>query len=345
MTVASGFGGSSPPGFGRGQFGRADWTYAAIYRAIPEEYRLRDQNEDFVLRKLFDALGKSANPLILKTDRFPLLRSADDVDIELIDFLAQDFGIVTDQELSNQSRRSQVTHAVKWFILKGRKKSYVILGAIFGYLVTVENVYAESCDSTSLTNGDHKWLALYDEVPADVIPTDHAAEDSLDIYPFRMWPEHCPSHSLCLTIRRPFRTASINAFQTVLKIVDRLKTSVKPIHVDFHCLSYIEEFDVNWDIEVDLKLVVTLKNNLFVACYYDLIDADVMDTDQCLGATIQPICTYLNNIFVQWSCYYDVEKADVQVTDVGAICPFIIPVLPWAGSDLLFSEEFDALFP
>jgi len=339
----SGFG-TSENGYGGSPWGRAGFTYSGVYKAIPEEYRVRDKNEGLLLRKIFDGLAKSLDPLVLQTDRFPLLRSPDDIPIELIDELAQDFGIVTDQELSNRRRRGEVTHAVRWFLLKGRKKAYIIIGALFGYIVTVDNVYADDCDTGTLVRGNHKWLALYDEVPADVIPTDKIMDDPLDIYPYPAWPEKCPSHSLCLTIRRPTVTAPINAFQTVLKIVDRIKKTVKPIHVDLFCLKYIEILDVTWDIDLDFKIIVKLKNNINIACYYDIIAADVMETDQCLQAFIQPICTYLNIVSVPWSCFYDVTEADVMITDNGAICPEILPVLPTTPVSPVFSEEFD-VFP
>lgn len=339
---ASGFG---EFGFGEDPFGRANWTRAAVFRAIPEEYRLRDREQDFVLRKTFEALAKSFNPLVLALDRFPLLRSPDDVPVEQLDNLARDFGITTDQELSIARRRGEVTHAVKWFLLKGRKKAYVIIGAIFGYIVTVENVFAEDCDDPTLTVGEHLWLALYDEVPADVIPTDHILEDPLNIYPNRAWPYRCPSHSLCITIRRAALSAPISAFDTVLKIVQKMRDTVRPIHVDFACLAFIETFDVTWEIEVDMKLIIRLKSDVNIACYYDVIAADVIADDQCLNATIQPICTYLNNINIYWSCRYDVVAADAIEDDFGpAICPEILRVLPWKGGTLLFEEEFD-VFP
>lgn len=341
MVKPSGFG-EFP--FGEDPFGRANWTRAAIYHAIPAEYRQRDQEQGDVLRRTFEALAKSMNPLVLSLDRFPLLRSPDDVPIDLLDNLARDFGITTDQELSNARRRGEVTHAVRWFLLKGRKKAYIIIGAIFGYLVTVDNVYAEDCDDPTLTHGEHKWLALYDEVPSDVIPTDFVIDDPLDIYPYRAWPYHCPSHSLCITIRRASLTAPINAFNTVLKIVQKMRDTVRPIHVDFACLAFIETFDLDWQVGVGMQLIVKLRSDVNVACYYDVIDADVISTDGCLQATIQPICTYLNTIDLPWSCHYDVTDADVMDTDYGAICPEIIPLLPWKGSSLLFEEEF-VLFP
>lgn len=128
--------------FGRRQFGHIDWARAVLWEELPEADRQLDMEAggayyNFVtcLMPSFDELKN----LIYKNHEH--LMNPRTVRMDLLKYVAGNFGVVLDYAEPEEYQRTQTEIAGRWRLIKGTKKSYEILCAIHGFDVDVKNVW------------------------------------------------------------------------------------------------------------------------------------------------------------------------------------------------------------
>lgn len=133
------------------------------------------------VHKLSAAFTVAGN--ILPTDGAATLRPP-----ALIGYLGEDYGLTIDQHDAEVFQRRFAKSAFQWLSLKGIQRSYKIIGLVAGYDVIAYRLWSVSYPPPSsipvshlfeIPIGSGNWytdlepyMALYDEVAADIIPTD-----------------------------------------------------------------------------------------------------------------------------------------------------------------------------
>ena len=111
---------------------------------------------------------------------------------EMINQLALDYGFEIDANESEDFQRSSIINVWKWLELKGSIRAFQIRGLISGFNVTIfplwktQSVGGFPIGSYSQRNGDYftrlpPARGRFDDMPADVIPTDTFCWESIDI--------------------------------------------------------------------------------------------------------------------------------------------------------------------
>jgi len=128
--------------FGPETFGNTDWARIVLWEELPEDKKQEDLDAggkyyDFVtsLMPSFDEL----KVLIYKSREH--LIDPDTARIDLLDYVARNFGITLDLAEPEAYQRTQVEIAGRWRLIKGTDTSYVILCAIHGFDVTVKKMW------------------------------------------------------------------------------------------------------------------------------------------------------------------------------------------------------------
>jgi len=135
----SGFG-SEP--FGDFPFGDTDWAMTVLWNELPEEKKQEDLDSGgyyykFVtclmpsfseLRTLiYGAYGSIADPLTARAD--------------LLNYLAQKFGIVLDLAEPEYFQRTRIAIAGRWRLIKGMRESFEILCAVHGFDASITELW------------------------------------------------------------------------------------------------------------------------------------------------------------------------------------------------------------
>ena len=140
-NISTGFGRFS---FGDAPFGMVDWAQEH-FELIPEVIKEEDAElADGNLRKFTDSIGPSFNYLLDKIDKFPQLADPDNVPIEWLPFLAENYSIELEQILSDVAQRGFVRNAYQWMALKGTERGYQIRANTSGFGVEVVPLYRVS---------------------------------------------------------------------------------------------------------------------------------------------------------------------------------------------------------
>lgn len=106
----------------------------------------------------------------------------------LIGFLGEDYGLTIDQHDAEVFQRRFAKSAFQWLSLKGTQRAYRIIGLVAGYDVTASQLWSISAAAAGafpsgnvfeVPVGSGIWftdlaqtLPLFDEVAADIVPTD-----------------------------------------------------------------------------------------------------------------------------------------------------------------------------
>lgn len=156
--------------FGHFRFGWGDYAEIVLWHYVPEIYRTTDADRpDQEFRKWTDALKIPLQDLRQKLETFPLLRSPDDIQAELLEFLANDVGYVDDEGRIDEKRRSAILGAFLLYLNKGTEKGYTIIGRLYNVDVLAIPQWESPCGSGVLsTTGQTQFQPLYDQIPADI---------------------------------------------------------------------------------------------------------------------------------------------------------------------------------
>jgi len=169
-------------------YGRGDWAEYVTWRILPEHTRNEDGEGSLVpepLRGMIDCLKPLMNELVAKWTLFPTLWDANLCPIAQLPKLAYNVGIALDPTKSEALQRSEVLNASQLFLHKGTDLGYTIVAAFEGLLVTITALWADGQEpSSALTDVDPTtFVAQYDEVAADDIPTDEVFDDRYALWP------------------------------------------------------------------------------------------------------------------------------------------------------------------
>lgn len=251
--------------FGQHQFGHADVGLDLLINNVPDIYKELDLENNNLLRRFLLALRDELNVNVIPfITKFPLLRDPRFVRLDLLDFLAADFGIKTDEEEVEQFRRSEVLNLYQWLIRKGEDKGYKIKGGIRGYTIEVVALDRINCGlNTSLVDRDEeRFVRLFDDIPADKVPLDNILVDDLDAWPNKTLMirlqngifELCRTNILKLRILYNM-TPNHNA-KSLLKFINSAVNDVKPIHVRLVFEVFIDFGTLIWDITLPIFDIV-----------------------------------------------------------------------------------------
>jgi len=216
--------------FGEEPFGFADYSDGTLWDFMPEIYRIEDEKRDNIFRNFIISLRPIFDEILLKTEKFPELRDANKIWIEHLKLLANDYGVVIDDNDVEYFKRSSIRNAFKWFGIKGTRNAYDIIGKIYGFAVEVKELYWTPSGFTS-------------DPPPGGETCDYCKSHTLELWFTPAFPVELTSEELA------------DAWQRILNKVKR----VTPIYVDvkypqinlYSEPPYIERFDV---IPADLRV-------------------------------------------------------------------------------------------
>jgi hypothetical protein len=243
---------------------------------IPQSRIEEDNEQGGNLTKFTESINPSFNALLQKAHDFQELSDPDRVPINLLPYLARTYSIELEQILSDRAQRGFVRNPKKWMGIKGTPKGYAVRANISGFDVEVFALYRLASSIPALTAIGAEFeippgsgnlytyiapeIANYDEVPADVIPT--------DIYKFQFGgtlPEGiifrdasdctwCRTSKIRILISekeldlQPDVTVS-GALQSLVRKME----DVKPVHVQIVQVIYQLEFDVGVEVGVTVE--------------------------------------------------------------------------------------------
>jgi hypothetical protein len=155
-----------------------------LYRTSIGWKLIDDNGDEFTVNRVH----KLSNAFTVVGKTLPALGAATLRPPSLIGFLGQDYGLTVDQHNPEAYQRSAVRNAFQWLAMKGVQDSYDIIGKIAGYRVVAlglwklpspppTNIPADRVFEAPLGSGNYytdlnPTMAFFDEVAADVIPTD-----------------------------------------------------------------------------------------------------------------------------------------------------------------------------
>lgn len=137
--------------FGSTTFGEADWARVVLWDELPGDKKQEDLDAggkyyDFVT-SLMPSFNELKNLIYKSHDH---LINPDTARIDLLSYVAGNFGITLDLAEPEAYQRTQVEIAGRWRLIKGTDTSYEILCAIHGFSAVVKemwwngNVYTEN---------------------------------------------------------------------------------------------------------------------------------------------------------------------------------------------------------
>lgn len=173
--------------FSTGQFGITDWAEESLWKTIPLVYREIDPESNTAdqvgfLRATVNGYKEPFNELRRFADKIPDQRDPRECDLNMLDLLGFDFFVKPDDYKPDLFRRSSVIHIAQQLLLKGTDKGYKVLGAVEGYIITVEGLWETECDSNVLTDIPPTFVVNLDEVPADMLPLDTDYPDEFAVW-------------------------------------------------------------------------------------------------------------------------------------------------------------------
>lgn len=128
--------------FGERTFGEVDWARVVLWEELPEDKKQEDLDEGGKYYDFVTSLMPSFNELktlIYKSHEH--LIDPDTVRIDLLNYVARNFGITLDLAEPEAYQRTQVEIAGRWRLIKGTDTSYEILCAIHGFNVEVKEMW------------------------------------------------------------------------------------------------------------------------------------------------------------------------------------------------------------
>ena len=278
--------------FGEFRFGFDDWAEVVLWKSIPEEYRKRDLKVTGPvanpLRKLFYAIQPLFQDIRERVELFPQLRDPEDIPIELIDFFAKDFDFVTDPTRADEFRRAEILNIAQLLRRKGTDRGYGLVGAIDSFLVTVEGLWEDPCDSGILTTqGPTIFAPRFDDFRVDDYPVDMFYNDeyALGLFPLDPATGICRTHSLRMTIIQDL--VGFDFVDRISRLLGRL-ARFTPIHVTFEEITVrVPEGELQVVIDLEEEgIVVKFEGDVPVYHHYDNIEDDEGPLD--MGLRVAP---------------------------------------------------------
>lgn len=270
-------------GFGRDEFGRflfglADVGNDLLLKKVPAIYRDLDRFHDFVLTRFLKAIADEYNDVFLESVvNFLDLINPRLIRLDLIDFLASNYGIKTDEEEDEFFRRSELLNLYQWLIRKGEDKGYKIKSVVSGLTTRIFRLDRPGCglgiDDEFITDDKERFVALFDTIPADVLRADFFTTDEIDLWPAKwqmlqvesgIFRELCRSNYLLI---RVFVDENFNS-KRLLKLINIRVNDVKAFHVRLKW-EVIVETDVDWIITSDGELGGIAQYFAVWGYYYD----------------------------------------------------------------------------
>lgn len=272
--MVSGFGRDS---FGTFVFGRADIGNDYLIKKVPRIYKELDVGQNFVLKRFLEAIAALLNDIYIpKIVNFTDLIDPRKIRLDLIDFLASNFGIKTDEEEDEDFRRSELINLYQWLIRKGEDKGYLIKAAITNLSLSVKRLDRFGCGLTLDTDlnsfvlaENERFVVLFDSIPADVIPLDHIVEDDLDLWPGKTLMIDSRLNTLCRSnyLQMEVKVDERFSGRKFIKLMNRVVNDIKPIHVRLLWVVLIED-EIDWLIEVLSIEITTTEAGATVYSYY-----------------------------------------------------------------------------
>lgn len=128
--------------FGDFPFGDSDWVYTVLWDELPEEKKEEDLAAGGYFQKFVTALMPSFDELRR------LIHGANDYVLDpfkaradLLNYLAQKFGIVLDLAEPEYFQRTRIAIAGRWRLIKGTEESFKVLCAVHGFDVVVTELW------------------------------------------------------------------------------------------------------------------------------------------------------------------------------------------------------------
>lgn len=224
-------------------YGRGDWAEYVTWRMLPEHTRSEDGIGSLVpepLRGMIDCIKPLMNELIAKWVIFPTLWDAHACPIAQLPKLAYNVGIVIDPTKSEALQRSEVFGASQLFVHKGDDLGYTIVAGFEGLLVEIIALWADDqAPGSALTADDPTaFVAQYDEVAADDIPTDQISDDR-----YALWPKglYVLGSVRTMKLRLVFYPTEDQTQDFDPDVAGRIATRLlrfKPIHVEIDRITF-----------------------------------------------------------------------------------------------------------
>lgn len=280
-NVATGFG---KVAFGQAPFGTVNWA-KEHFDLIPEKTQERDADEaEGNLQKFVDSIVSSFNFLVDKTDDFTDLIDPNAIPIELLPNLAETYSIELEQILSDRAQRGFVQNAVKWMALKGTEQGYKIRANTSGFGVTVIPLYRVPIPIDALVEAGAIFeippgsgifftdkaplLPLFDETPADVVPTDTFLFEYGDSPPEGIVFHDVSDCTWCKTsqLRVVITTEDldlqpdVSVSEALQSIVNKL-VDVRPAHVRISQIVFQIDLNVNISVGATVETFGSLTTN------------------------------------------------------------------------------------
>lgn len=123
--------GNSP--FGANPFGHIDWSRIVLWEELPSEMKESDAQAGYPYREFVYSFCPGFDWLRSNIDRFKYLDDPNKIRLNLLSYLASNFGIDLDEEQPESYQRMRVQIAGRWNIIKGTILSYIVLCKIYGF--------------------------------------------------------------------------------------------------------------------------------------------------------------------------------------------------------------------
>jgi hypothetical protein len=272
-----------PAGFGIDSFGDVDFGVADVgreilYDKLPAIYKELDKDQNFLLKRFLRAFGEYINEKIVPLIRdFPLLRDARFIRLDLLDLLAHDFGIDTDDQEKEQYRRSELLHLYQWLIRKGEDKGYKIKGGVRSLIIDIQRLDRKKCglDPALIPADRERFVRMFDDTPGDVVILDDILLDDVDAWPYLTkmvlvdngYFDLCRTNYLKLLI--DISIVGSAGATNLVKFARSVVVDVKPIHVRL-IIEVLADFVINWGIIANLDVDVGLGAFVVWSYYYEM---------------------------------------------------------------------------
>lgn len=159
--------GGSP--WGGGPFGLDSWTKILLYDTLPDEWRAEDAVRGYPWKRYIQTIEPLFEAALARADHPEVLFGADTMRAVWLPLLARTLGLRIDQYYAEDWRRTSIRFANQWWARKGNKTSIEYLAAIYGFTVTVQEVWQAA---GNLTFTPPPARPVFDEFPLDWIPLD-----------------------------------------------------------------------------------------------------------------------------------------------------------------------------
>lgn len=127
--------------FGEMPFGHIDWARIVLWEELPEEAKIKDKEAGYPYRDFVFSVCPSFEWLKKNVDRFKNLDDHNKIRLNLLQYLASNFGIDLDIEQPEEYQRMRVQVAGKWNVIKGTVSSYYVICGVYGFDVDVVKLW------------------------------------------------------------------------------------------------------------------------------------------------------------------------------------------------------------